>query len=137
MNAVVDTHALLWHLIAPDKLGAGARAILTAADRGEAQILVPVLVLAELSMIAERNRVPGWTPQRVDVFARLVSESDNYAMSPLSDGLVLASRDLTAIPDIFDRLIAAEARELQVPLVTRDPVIPRSGAVPVIWEALP
>ncbi|HWQ12437.1 MAG TPA: hypothetical protein VNL77_06545 [Roseiflexaceae bacterium] len=40
---------------------------------------------------------------------------------------VIASHTLTAIPDIFDRLVVAEARRLSLPLITRDAPIGGRG----------
>jgi PIN domain nuclease of toxin-antitoxin system len=38
------------------------------------------------------------------------------------------------IPDIFDRLIVTEAVLLDVPVITRDPVIRDSELVPTVWD---
>jgi predicted nucleic acid-binding protein len=46
---------------------------------------------------------------------------------------VSRSHDLFAIPERGDRLIAATAMELGVPLVTRDPQIAKAADVDVIW----
>ncbi len=58
----------------------------------------------------------------------------NYELMPLDPELVISSHTLTAIPDIFDRLIVAEALRLNLPLITRDSVIRASGLVNVIWD---
>jgi PIN domain nuclease of toxin-antitoxin system len=47
--------------------------------------------------------------------------------------VVLASHTLTAIPDIFDRLIVMEALARGVPLLSKDSVIERSGVVTTVW----
>jgi PIN domain nuclease of toxin-antitoxin system len=58
----------------------------------------------------------------------------NYKFLHLDPNLVISSRTLTAIPDIFDRLIVAEALQLGLPLITSDSVIRASGLVNVIWN---
>jgi PIN domain nuclease of toxin-antitoxin system len=50
------------------------------------------------------------------------------------ESTVIGSHTLTAIPDIFDRLIVAEARRLSLPLITRDTAISGSGLVSVVWD---
>jgi PIN domain nuclease of toxin-antitoxin system len=47
---------------------------------------------------------------------------------------VIESHTFTAIPDIFDRLVVAEARRLGLPLITRDATIKASGLVSVVWD---
>lgn len=48
--------------------------------------------------------------------------------------VVLASHQLSTVPDIFDRLIVAEARERRLPLLTRDSIIRESQIVATILD---
>ena len=45
---VADTHALFWYLIDSPRLGPNAADAFDAADRGQAIIHIPAIVLAEL-----------------------------------------------------------------------------------------
>ena len=45
---VADAHTLLWYLLNSPRLGANASATFTAADQGQARIVIPSIVLAEL-----------------------------------------------------------------------------------------
>ncbi|MCI0388309.1 MAG: hypothetical protein MOB07_06040 [Acidobacteria bacterium] len=60
--------------------------------------------------------------------------SQYHELLPLLPETAVASRTLTAIPGIFDRLIAAEALRLGLPLITHDSVITNSGLVSVVWD---
>ncbi|MFL5804203.1 MAG: hypothetical protein ACJ8CR_20955 [Roseiflexaceae bacterium] len=53
---------------------------------------------------------------------------------PLLPETAIESHTFTAIPDIFDHLIVAEARRLGLPLITRDAAISGSGLVSVVWD---
>lgn len=130
---VTDTHALLWHLYRPANLGSKAREVFEEADAGRARIHIPALVVAEALMIAEKGRIPGVDLERLVPHLSAARLSDNYPLSDLRFDTVLASHELTAIPDIFDRLIVTEAMVRKLPLVSRDPVIRDSGLVAVIW----
>lgn len=135
MNYVADTHALLWYLYDPARLGRAARSAFEAVDAGTAQVAVPAVVVAEMVMVAERRRIPGLdTPRMLNQIAQM-RLSTNYVLLPLLPDTVIISAALTAIPDIFDRLVAAEAHTLQVPLITRDPLIIASGYVATLWDA--
>jgi predicted nucleic acid-binding protein len=59
--------------------------------------------------------------------------SASYIVHDLTAEVVLASNDLYEIPERGDRLIAATAAHLGVPLITRDPGIAGAAAVPLIW----
>lgn len=85
-------------------------------------------------MVIERKRLLGIvTPQLLGQLS-LRQGRQNYELLPLLPDLVRGSRTLTAIPDIFDRLIVAEARRLGLPLISRDPIIRASGLVNLVWD---
>lgn len=56
---VVDTHVLVWFITEDKRLSPIADQILTQAEAGEVQILVPTLVLAEIThrSINHRGRI--------------------------------------------------------------------------------
>jgi len=65
------------------------------------------------------------------MFAAMQSGS-NYVLYPLLPEVVITSHMLTAIPDIFDRLIVADARRLAIPLISYDAIISALGLVSVV-----
>ena len=130
---VADAHSLLWHLFSPAKLGQAARQALAEVDEGKGTIFIPAVVVAELLMVAEKRWLPGVTTENLLTALAEFQASENYQLCPLMPDTVIKSRDLLTIPDIFDRLIAAEAIERDLPLLTCDPVIHASGLVSVIW----
>jgi len=131
---VVDTHALIWQLCSPSHLGQAAQIAFTQADDGEAKIHIPVVVVAEMAMIAQKQRVPGFDNEAFDTAIQALQETPAYIFESLSLDSVLASRALSVIPDIFDRLVVTDAMILQAALITKDVVIQNSGVVPTIWD---
>lgn len=131
-RCIVDTHALVWHLIADSKLSELAKAFLDDVDNGKALLVIPAVVLSELFMIVEKGRT---TLTAVNFAAQLKTwqSASNVQLTSLTPQLVIDSATLTSIPDIFDRLIVAEARALNVPLITRDPIITNSKLANIIW----
>ena len=108
---MIDTHAWVWQLFMPNRLGAGALQVLTAADRSEARIIIPAVVLAEFLMIAEKRRVAHLTPEIVPQVIRAVRNHPGYDLMLLTPELVLQSQSFRSIPEIFDRLIVTEASQ--------------------------
>jgi PIN domain nuclease of toxin-antitoxin system len=51
----------------------------------------------------------------------------------LSPAQVLLADELRFTRDPFDALIVASAKDLSLPLITRDSAIRESGTVPIIW----
>ena len=56
-----------------------------------------------------------------------------YRVVPLDTAIVARSHELFAIPERGDRLIAATAQHLGLPLITRDLAIARVIRGDVIW----
>ncbi|MCQ3936741.1 MAG: hypothetical protein DPW18_06800 [Chloroflexi bacterium] len=54
---MADTHSLLWAFHAPRKLGKNARRAFEEIANGEAKLLIPVIVLAELIFTIENKPV--------------------------------------------------------------------------------
>ncbi len=131
---VVDTHALVWHLTNDVKLGAHARQILTETDQGRHVVIVPSIVLVEAVFIGEKQ-TQGITPQQVAGLVSKVSGSPNYVVEPLDLGIVEEMQKIprAKIAGMPDRIIAATAIKLGLPLITRDSVIVASGLMPTVW----
>lgn len=131
---VTDTHALVWSMYAPSRLGSAAQQAVAATDAGAARIHVPAVVVAETIMVVERGRLSGITLAHLLPRLEPMRTSDNYRLESLLPEVVLASHALTAIPDIFDRLIVAEAIHRGTPLISKDTVIRRSALVTTVWD---
>lgn len=129
--AVTDTHALVFHAAGGGRLGPQARAHFEACERREALVYVPAAVIWECGLLARAVRINLRRSLRA-FFADLFS---NPAYQPLELGIdqILDADELTFTRDPFDALICAAARDLSLPLITRDTSIAESGAVRVIW----
>lgn len=131
---VADAHAIVWHLFARTRLGKSAKAIFDDAESGNAKIFIPAAALAEMIMTVEKQRIPRITMPQFEIDYLLMRHSANYEFLSVFPDDVFDSRTLTAIPEIFDRLIVAEALRLGLPLITKDTVIHASGVVNVVWD---
>lgn len=87
-------------------------------------------------MVAERGRVPGWGSDEAKAFALVCQGADNYTLRDLSPDLVIRSVQISSVPDIFDRLIAAEALSKDAALISRDGTLAAVEGLRVVWEAL-
>jgi predicted nucleic acid-binding protein len=59
--------------------------------------------------------------------------SGTYFVADLTAEVALRAQTLYAIPERGDRLIAATAAHLDLPLVTRDPEIARVAGLTRVW----
>jgi PIN domain nuclease of toxin-antitoxin system len=117
---VVDTHTVVWYLQDDRRLSAKAGDALDAATAAGEVIHVPSVCLVELTYLIEKQRLPAMVrDQLVQTFDDPASPC---ALAPLdrrvADALALVKR--SEVPDLPDRIIAATAVALGIPLISRD-----------------
>ena len=129
--AVTDTHALVFHAAGGGKLGPKARAMFAAAEQREVVVYVPAAVIWEVALLARAVRISLHRPVR-QFFADLFS-NPAYQPHALDANQLYDADELRFTRDPFDGLIVAAARDLNLPLITRDADIRASGTVRAIW----
>lgn len=133
MDFVTDTHPLIWALFAQKRLSPRVRTIFERATQGENRIFIPTIVIAESIMVVERGRVKSTIVELLQTF-RTMQDTNTLLFQDLDPEMVIASHSLISIPDIFDRLVVAEARQLGLPLITCDTVITAANVVTTVWD---
>ena len=131
--AVTDTHSLLWHASGRvQKLGPRARDHFERTDRREAAIYVPTFVLAEVGELVHLGRV--LLPRPFEEWLDDLLGSKVYIPADLTADVVRRAQNLFAISERGNRLIAATAVALDVPLMTRDGKIAACARVERLWD---
>ena len=133
MSSVVsDTHTILWYLASDPRLSLRAKQAMEETTDGGDPILLPTICIVEATYLVEKNRI------QTEALARLehaVSSPDSF-VEPVSltaeIAVALKKIPRSSVPDMPDRIIAATALALGLPLVTRDGKIRASG-IDTIW----
>ena len=132
MLAVIDTHALIRYLYDDPRLSQTARDLLNQAAATGDQVACSALTLAEVLYLVEKERIAG------EAFDRLLAELEKngsiLTVLPVDLSVIKAMRSIprNEVPDLPDRVIAATAHNLNVPLISRDRKIVLSS-VPTVW----
>ena len=126
---VVDTHALYWYFEYPDLLSAAADAVFRLAAAGGAQIVVPAIVIAEFYYLSQKAG-PIIFPSSL---LAQINVSREFIFSEMGQAQLESMEAVTGVPEMHDRLIAAEALVYGAPVISRDQALRASGVVDVIW----
>ena len=132
-TVVADTHAIIWYLFDQNKLSINAFNALDNSVNKGGQIYISAISLIEITYLIEKGRL---TPE--------VSIRLNQAIQDIQTGLELVPIDFLitsnlnkidreTVPDMPDRIIAATALALDLPLVTRDSKIQKLKNPVIIW----
>jgi len=132
MATVLDPRATVWYLTAPKKLSPAALQAVRGATHAGEPLYVPSITIVEVVYLVERGRLPAAAFTKLR--EALDSAESALTVVPLDSGVAEAVRRVSRelVPDMPDRIIAATALHLGLPLVTRDQRIRASG-IEVIW----
>ena len=129
MTVLLDTHAFVWAVTAPDRLSPAARELISDAT-------VPLLVSAvsawEMSI---KHRAGRWPEVTVLLrqYDRLVHRLGASHLALSADHALSAGGLEWPHADPFDRALAAQAMREGVGLITRDAAFAELPGLTVLW----
>lgn len=128
---LVDTVAFVRYL--QDKLPAKADSAFREAESGRGHLFLPQIALAEFVYLALRGRLRGPKPevQVREVLHNLTASSAFTVSSMPPDAWELFLG--LAIPEMHDRLIAAEAVSRRAPIISNDAAFDGVTGTSRIW----
>ena len=127
---VVDTHAIAWFIAEDKRLSPLAVSILNQAQDGEVQILIPTLVLAELTHIAEKGKVKI----AIEEILQQIKLGDGFTVVAFDFPIFQAMLTLPKEWDIHDRIIGGTSSYYQTTLITRDEMLRDSSKIQTLWD---
>ena len=129
---MTDTHALIWYLQDDARLSPLASQYFDGCEHDGGCICVPSICVVEIVYLSEKGGIPANT---LDQLLKDLSAPDTILqVVELGLPIVLEMRNISraAVPDMPDRIIAATALYLKLPLISRDREIQLSGLT-TIW----
>jgi PIN domain nuclease of toxin-antitoxin system len=126
---VVDTQALVWHLVEPKRRGRAAVRAFRAVDEGRARAHVPAICLVEIALKNQKGHLKLGAEQ---VVASLAGHP-GYAILPLDLDQAMRFGAFVGLRDPMDRLILAAAASMGSPLISADEALDGRG-VERIWD---
>lgn len=133
-GVVADTHAIIWYVDSPAALSVDAMNWLdNTANDATQRIYVSAISLIEMQYLIEKGKIkPAVLPK---VLAEIDDPQPIIELVPLdrivADRLAIIPR--RTVPDMPDRIIAATALTLNLPLVTADTSIRALTNIVTVW----
>ena len=134
MSAIVsDTHALIWYLNSSPSLSSAAGVAFEQSETSGGLIYIPSIVIVELRYLVEKRTFTEADYQTI--LATINNSANALTIAPLDLAVAeaLAHIPRNVVPDMPDRIIAATALALGLPIVTRDIEIRKLTNVPTVW----
>lgn len=133
MSALIaDTHGFLWFLNQDARLSNAARLAMRKAQTDGEPIYVSAISIVEMRYLVEKNRIEATDYQIALQTLRNPLTAPTIVPLDLEIADALDQINRAVVPDMPDRIIAATAKYLNLPLVTADRNIHASG-INVIW----
>jgi PIN domain nuclease of toxin-antitoxin system len=132
LRAVADTHALIWYIFSDPRLSTTARETIEEAAAGGDQVAFSSISLAEMVYLSERGRI---APETLNRLLSALEREDSVLVEVPFDRHVaqfLGDVERNVVPDLPDRIIAATAIYLGLPIISRDKRI-QLTAIDSIW----
>lgn len=130
--AIADSHTAIWYLFGDSRLSPAAKSTIDDASAQGFKVGISPITLAEIIYLEEKGRVPATTFDRV--LKLLASPGVVFQEVPFDSRIADKMRAVPRghVPDLPDRIIAATALFLQVPVISRDSRIQASDLT-TIW----
>ncbi|HUO33630.1 MAG TPA: type II toxin-antitoxin system VapC family toxin [Candidatus Acidoferrum sp.] len=132
MSAVLDTHTVLWYLENSKELSGEARTAVQKTVQEGRHVYVSAISVIEAVYLSEHKKIPEVALQRLRQTLADPSSGLTIAHIDASVANALGRIPRSIVPDMPDRIIAATALHLGLPLITRDRHI-QSAGIETIW----
>ncbi len=131
-SVVADTHVAIWYVNAPEQLSSRALRTMQASAGGGDSIILSAISIVEIIYLVDKGKLESSV---LDGINALLSDQDSGLIVvpvhlEVARTVALVPRE--QVPDMPDRIIAATALTMGLPLVTRDAQI-QASLVQTIW----
>ena len=118
MRVLIDTHYVLWAAMNSKRMESWARELIADLDN---EILVSAASVYEISLKVRHGKLPEAVEFESDLIANIESRL-GYTILPLEpESMIRAARFEHPHADPFDRMIAAQAIQNNLALLSTDP----------------
>ncbi len=132
-DLVIDTHAAVWYFAKLPDMSTTARTAVNNAVANGNLIILPTISIVEIVYLIEKSRLIPQTLSSLMQYLKIPNSS--FVAQDLTSDIAqtLAKIPRLVVPDMPDRIIAATALHLNLPLVTKDRKIQALQSIQIVW----
>ncbi|OIO90426.1 MAG: PIN domain protein [Chloroflexi bacterium CG_4_10_14_0_8_um_filter_57_5] len=132
IRAVADTHTLIWYLFEDKRLSRRAKQFIDIASEKGDQIGFSAISVIEIVYLIEKAKINPDTLTRL--LEATAAEDAALVEIPVTGQIAdrMRSAPRESIPDMPDRIVAATALNLHIPVISRDGRI-KVSKLETIW----
>jgi len=132
-DVVIDTHAAIWYFAnSPEISALATQTIDNAVTNGDSVILATISIVEIVYLIDKRKLVPQTLSRLIQ---SLKLPNNSFVSQDLTEDIaqILQQIPRSTVPDMPDRIIAATALHLNLPLVSKDRKIQALQSIQIVW----
>ena len=132
-DLIVDTHSAIWYFAdSPEISALATQTIDNAVANGDKVILATISIVEIVYLIDKRKLVPQTLTRLIQ---NLKLPNNNFVSQDLTEDIAQTLQNIprSTVPDMPDRIIAATALHLNLPLVTKDSKIRSLVNIKTVW----
>ncbi|MDQ3130438.1 MAG: type II toxin-antitoxin system VapC family toxin [Acidobacteriota bacterium] len=132
-DLVIDTHTAIWYFANSPEMSALATQTIDNTIAGGDAVILATISIVEIVYLIDKGKLTPQTLTRLMQY--LKSPTSSFVTQDLTEELAqtVAQIPRSAVPDMPDRIIAATALHLKIPLVTKDHKIKALQNIQTIW----
>lgn len=127
---VIDTVAFIYYLA--ELLHGKVEKIFQSAERGDVKLIIPSISIGEAIYVFKKQK----KSRADDEISKMLENLGKCAYIDVKELELQDWKNVAAskIPELHDRMVVATAKKFNVPLITNDSEIIKSGEVRTVWD---
>jgi len=132
-DLVIDTHTAIWYFANSPEMSALATQTIDNTIAGGDAVILATISIVEIVYLIDKGKLTPQTLTRLMQY--LKSPTSSFITQDLSENVAQSLQQISrqTVPEMPDRIIAATALHLNLPLVTKDHKIRALQNIQTIW----
>ena len=132
-DIVIDTHVAIWYFANSSEISVLATETIDNAIANGDAVILPTISIVEIIYLIDKAKLVPLTLSRLMQYLKI--PNNGFISQDLTEDIsqTMAQIPRLTVPDMPDRIIAATALHLNLPLVTKDHKIQKLQSIQTIW----